>query len=127
MSEPLSLALVGLGGYGNGYVAALLDGQDRGSVRLVAGIDPAPQSCTRLGELRARQVPIYPSLDAFFNDATADLLVICSPIQYHASQTCLALNHGVHVLCEKPLCATLDDANEMRAARDRAGKLVAIG
>jgi predicted dehydrogenase len=127
MSEPLALAMVGLGGYGNGYVAALLDGQDRADVRLVAGVDPAPASCNRLGELRARQIPIYSSLDAFFKQATADLVVICSPIQYHASQTCLALNHGVHVLCEKPLCATLDDANEMRAARDRAGKLVAIG
>ncbi|HSV16743.1 MAG TPA: Gfo/Idh/MocA family oxidoreductase [Tepidisphaeraceae bacterium] len=127
MSKPLSLALVGLGGYGNGYVSALLDHWDRGDVRLIAGVDPMPTTCARLAEVQARQVPIYPSLDAFFKDATADLVLICSPIQYHASQTCLALNHGVNVLCEKPLCATLDDAGEMLSARDRAGKLVAIG
>lgn len=127
MSQPLTLALVGIGGYGNGYVNALLDAPQSDGFRLVAGIDPSPGSCNRLGELRTRQVPIYGSLDDFFAQGQADLIVISSPIQFHAMQTCAALARGSNVLCEKPLCATLDEARQMKEAQQAAGKLVAIG
>lgn len=127
MSNAISLALVGIGGYGNGYVNALLDSPNPDGFRLVAGIDPSPSTCQRLAELRSRDVPIYPSLEAFHAAGRAELVIISSPIQFHARQTVAALAQGSHVLCEKPLCATLDEAKQMREARDAAGKLVAIG
>lgn len=125
--QQTSVVLVGLGGYGGVYVSALLDGAPEG-VRIAGAVDPAPERCERLAELQARGVPLFASLEEFYAAGlTAELAAIASPIHYHCPLTCLALEHGSHVLCEKPLAATPAQAEEMRRARDRAGKAVAIG
>jgi predicted dehydrogenase len=67
MRDMISLALVGIGGYGNSYVSALLDAPpaELAQFRWTAAIDPAPQSCRRLGELESRGVRVFRSLDDF--------------------------------------------------------------
>jgi predicted dehydrogenase len=127
--RPISLALVGIGGYGNAYVNMNLDAppESRASYEVVAAIDPNPAACRRLDELKARGVPIFPSLENFYESHRADLAVLSTPIALHAPQTALACERGSHVLCEKPLCATLEDAALMRDARDRFNRHVAIG
>jgi len=129
MRDMISLALVGIGGYGNSYVSALLDAQpsEQRTFRWTAAIDPSPQSCRRLGEVETRGVRIFRSLEDFYESNRADLVIISTPLHLHARQTCDALAHGSHVLCEKPLCVTPDDAIDMARARDAAGKQVAIG
>src|SRR5581483_3689058 len=127
MSEPISIALVGIGGYGNNFVNALLDAPANRGVRFAGTVDPSPASCRRLAEIQERKIPLYPTLEAFYERDRADLVIISSPIQYHATQTCLALSKGSHVLCEKPLCVTIEQARQMRDMRDRTRKIVAIG
>ena len=63
MSEAISIALVGIGGYGNTYVNALLDAPNQDDFRLVGVADPSPQLCRRLEALVARRVPVYPSVE----------------------------------------------------------------
>ena len=125
----ISLALVGIGGYGNSYVNALLDAppEHAQAFRWTAAIDPSPKSCRRLGELESRGVRLFPSLEAFHATERVDLALISTPLHLHATQTCQALAHGSHVLCEKPLCVTPADAAEMTRARDAAKRQVAIG
>jgi predicted dehydrogenase len=121
------IALVGIGGYGEGYVRELLQASvDRG-VHLVAGVDPAPERCRLIHEFYRAGIPIYASLEDFFTRDQADLVIISSPIQLHAAQTCLSLAQGSHVLCEKPVCVTIQDARRMAEAERQSGKLVAIG
>ena len=127
MMRPVSLDLVGIGGYGNTYVNMVLDGWERRTFDLVAAIDPNPAACRRLDELKARRIALHPSLESFYESRRADLVVLSTPIALHAPQTALACARGSHVLCEKPLCATLEDATAMRDARDRFGRHVAIG
>ena len=122
-----TVALSGIGGYGEVYGKALLEEGESHGLTLTGCIDPYPASCSYLGELRARHIPVYASLDAFYREQTADLLCISAPIHLHAEQTCQALAHGSHVLCEKPLCATLAEAGSMEEARRAAGREVAIG
>jgi len=76
-------------------------------------VEPFPEKCERLQELHSRNIPIYHSLEQFYNKHTADLAVISSPIQYHCTQSCLAVSQGSYVLCEKPLCATVAEAQQM--------------
>jgi len=127
MVRPVSIALVGIGGYGNTYVNMVLDGWERRTFDLVAAIDPNPAACRRLDELKTRRIALYPSLETFYESHRADLVVLSTPIALHAPQTALACARGSHVLCEKPLCATLEDATAMRGARDRFERHVAIG
>jgi predicted dehydrogenase len=128
---PLDIVLAGIGGYGMIYLSSLLDSPDPGRFRLAAAVDPAPERCGRLAELRALGIPVFPSLDELpaggGRDGGETLVVISSPIHRHAGQTCLALSRGCHVLCEKPAAATVQDVDRMIAARDRAGKIAAVG
>ncbi len=119
--------LVGLGGYGNGYVDAILDHGDAMGMELVGAVDPLPAGCRRLDEVRARVGTIHPDLAGFHAAADADLAVISAPIQYHAPYTIAALEAGSHVLCEKPVAASLDDALAMAEAADASRRMVAIG
>ena len=127
MSRPVSIVLVGIGGMGSVYVQALL-ANEAGEAHTIAGaVDPSPERCPQLGELRSRGVAIYPTLEEFYRQGAAELAVISSPIQFHADQTCLALEHGSHVLCEKPIAATIQEARRMLQAEQRSVRWVAVG
>src|SRR5262245_57401426 len=65
MGNELSIALVGIGGYGIHYVTPLLDAVNTNSFQLVGAIDPTPAACKRIADLEARRVPIFSSLDDF--------------------------------------------------------------
>ena len=56
-----------------------------------------------------------------------DAIVVCSPAGTHAEVVIDALAAGLHVFVEKPMCITVDDADAIVAARDRAGKVVQVG
>jgi predicted dehydrogenase len=55
-------------------------------------------------------------------DAEIDLVDVGTPNNQHKDMTLAALEAGKHVLCEKPLAATLSDAREMRDAARKAKK-----
>jgi len=123
----VKVALIGIGGYGAFYASQLVTASIEHNVELVAGIDPYPERSPALSALRAENIPIFTSLDEFYRQNWADLVVIAAPIHLHAPLTVHALEHGSNVLCEKPLCAVLDDADRMEEAEQRFGKFVAIG
>ena len=126
MPEKTTVALVGAGGYGQYYANELLHNhQDR--IQLVGVIDPYAERSPHIDELRARQIPLYDNLSAFFKVTAAQLVCIASPIQLHAPQTIQALEQGANVLCEKPLCATIQDALRMVQAAENASGFAAIG
>jgi predicted dehydrogenase len=56
-----------------------------------------------------------------------DAVVVCSPHGTHAEVVLAALDAGLHVFTEKPMCITLADADAIVEARDRAGKVVQVG
>ncbi len=56
-----------------------------------------------------------------------DAVVVCGPNKLHAPQTLDALKAGLHVLCEKPMATTRQDAKKMIAAARKAKKYLMIG
>jgi predicted dehydrogenase len=142
VNESVSVILVGIGGYGEVYLSALVDELRRGRCRLTAAVDPSPERCSRLAELRSQGVPIHASLEELpapiraraeargtppASTGAVELVVISSPIHLHCPHTCQALARGSYVLCEKPVAATIQEVDQMIEARDRAGRFVAIG
>lgn len=92
------------------------------------GCDPDRDSSVE-GEIRGREyaaqfglecVDTYEELFAWGPDA----VVICSENTRHRADTELALSHGAHVLCEKPLATSAADAQAMCEAAERAGKIL---
>lgn len=127
MNSKISIVLVGIGGYGNTYVGALLNHQERDDFYIAGIVDPYPRGCDHYDELKGMGIPVYSKLEDFYAEHRADLAVIASPIQFHYEQCLLALAKGSHVLCEKPISARIQDALEMERAGQRAGKILAIG
>lgn len=127
MPEPATIVLAGIGGYGEVYLAALLDEPAHTACRLVAAVDPAPEQSARAAQLRALDIPIFSSLDQFYAHARADLAVLSTPIHFHCPHTCLALARGSDVLCEKPAAATVQEVDRMLEAERHARRRVAVG
>ncbi len=70
-----------------------------------------------------------PSLHADYRGllGEVDALVVCSPAGTHAEIVLAALDAGLHVFVEKPMCITLSDADAIVEARDRSGRVVQVG
>lgn len=127
MKEQTDVLLVGIGGYGSVYADAMLDRGEENKAVLCGVVEPRPEGYGRYGEIMRRGIPVYDSMDRFYETHTADLTVISSPIHHHKRQTVKALEHGSNVLCEKPMCAGVEDGYEMIRQRDKACKMVNIG
>jgi predicted dehydrogenase len=56
-----------------------------------------------------------------------DAVVVCTPPHVHAEISIAALEAGKHVLCEKPLCRTLQEAEAMLAAAARTSRVLKCG
>lgn len=125
--EPISLALSGIGGMGAVYLQALFEKLGNEIFRIEGVVDPLPEKSPHFDRLEALGIPIYPSLESLYRRHAAEFAIISSPIHFHAPQTCLALEHRSHVLCEKPVAAAIQEARLMADARDLAGRWVAIG
>src|SRR3989440_2078143 len=69
----------------------------------------------------------YEDHRVLLDEGGVDAVVVSAPAATHAEVTIDALDSGVHVFVEKPLCITLADADRIVAARDRAGKVVQVG
>lgn len=62
-------------------------------------------------------------IELICNDPEIDAVTIASTNDSHASQAIMALNHGKHVFCEKPLAMNDDEAIRMLNAAERSGKV----
>lgn len=75
-------------------------------------------------ELRAKQWGIWPKiytdLDQVLNDSNVDAVELLVPHHLHLPMTVASLDAGKHVSCQKPMCGSIAEANQMIAAADRA-------
>ena len=69
----------------------------------------------------------YGSYAEMLSDPRIDAVSVCTSNDTHAGISILALDSGKHVLCEKPMATTLDEAQQMIAAARRNGKYLMIG
>jgi 1,5-anhydro-D-fructose reductase (1,5-anhydro-D-mannitol-forming) len=63
----------------------------------------------------------HASIEALLADPKVDAVYISTTNELHKAQTLAAAAAGKHVLCEKPLALTLEDARDMVAACKKAG------
>jgi phthalate 4,5-cis-dihydrodiol dehydrogenase len=70
---------------------------------------------------REFQAETYLSAEALCENPYVDVVYIATPNQFHIEHALLALEKGKHVLVEKPMTLTLDDADVMIEAADRHG------
>lgn len=68
------------------------------------------------------------SVEDLLADPNVDVVAVCSPPQFHASQVIAAMEAGKKaVLCEKPFATTPEEAAQIAAASERTGVPVLVG
>ncbi|WP_059019090.1 Gfo/Idh/MocA family protein [Vibrio coralliirubri] len=63
----------------------------------------------------------YDSLDALANDNTVEAVYIASPNSLHCEQSILMMEHGKHVICEKPVASNIGEATRMFEVAQKNG------
>ncbi len=102
--------------------------------RAIAAIDGAEivavlARSTQAREAAAQALPrarLYADYAAMLADAAIDVVNIVLPNHAHAQAAVAALDAGKHVFLEKPLGLSLGECDAVRAAAQRAGRLVAV-
>src|SRR5215469_8091581 len=115
---PLRVGLIGCGGIAvSAHVPALQQLRSLVEVASVSDIrPPAAESVART--LGCDWTADYRVL---LDDASIDAVIICTPEFAHAEQAVAAAESGKHVLCEKPMARTLEQADAMLRAAESAG------
>ncbi len=92
---------------------------------LAAVCDISPGLVKRVGD-RYRVEHRYTDATEMIASATLDCVLVLNSDEYHAECTVAALDAGLDVLVEKPMCLSPREAEEIIAARDRSGKTVMV-
>jgi 1,5-anhydro-D-fructose reductase (1,5-anhydro-D-mannitol-forming) len=77
-------------------------------------------------EFELENAACFSRSDELFASGLVDAVAICTPNDLHHPQTIAACKAGLHVLCEKPMAASLDEATDMIEAARAAGVVLQI-
>lgn len=118
----LKAAVVGVGAMGRHHARVYHELED---VELVAVVDANAETARKVGRLWG--VPAYDSCEHLMSEVKPDLVSVATPTVLHYETVLCMIDRGVHVLVEKPIAATLDEAEEMTEGARRQGVLLSIG
>ncbi len=115
--RPVRIGLIGAGGIAGAHVAGILRNPEKAVLAAVA--DPVTEAAEkRAGDTGAA---IYPDNRQMLAEADIDAVDICLPHHLHRDAVVAAAEAGKHVLCEKPLCLSPDEAASIAEAVEKSG------
>ncbi|MET9240813.1 Gfo/Idh/MocA family oxidoreductase [Nonomuraea sp. NPDC003709] len=114
----LSIGLIGCGNISRSHLRGYLAVPDEAAVTAVADVDldTATERAQQAGGAQA-----YRSYERMLEEAPVDAVDICLPHHLHADAVIAAAKAGKHILCEKPLCLTIAEAERIADAVGTAG------
>ncbi|MFF4304737.1 Gfo/Idh/MocA family protein [Streptomyces sp. NPDC001601] len=119
------VAVIGTGSIVSGsHLPALTAHADRAA--LVAAVDVDQTRLDAFRELAGGDVAGYTSVDDMLDAVRPDLVLVGTPPSLHREQTVAALKAGAWVLCEKPLCLSLAEYDEIAAAEAASGGYASV-
>ena len=122
----LNVAIVGTGNISHNHIQSYLEFGQRCNIVALVDIYPekAQEKKERYGLSEAR---VYESHQQMLSsEPHLDIVDVCTPPYVHADITIDALHAGCHVLCEKPMAASLEECDAMIAAQQASGKTLSI-
>ncbi|MEF3354788.1 Gfo/Idh/MocA family oxidoreductase [Paenibacillus sp. GYB006] len=125
MSKTVKVAIIGCGGIANGKHMPALSKQK--NVEMIAFCDieksRAEEAAEKFGVEGAK---VYTDYNELLKDQSIDIVHVCTPNDSHSVITVAALEADKHVMCEKPMAKTTEQAQEMIDAAKRTGKKLSI-
>jgi len=122
----LKVGIIGCGGIANGKHMPALAKLD--TIEMAAFCDIVEERAQKAAkEFGIPDAKVYTDYKELLADKSIDVVHVCTPNKSHADITVYALEAGKHVMCEKPMAKTADDARRMLEAAKRTGKKLSIG
>lgn len=123
MDRPaVRIAVVGTGLIGPRHAASIVRSAH---ATLCCVVDPGPQAQAVADELG---VPLFASIqDMLDSDRRPDAALVCTPNHTHAAVAAPLLRHAIPVLVEKPLAATIPDAQHLLRLAAQSGSKLLVG
>lgn len=120
MSQPIRTAVIGAGAFGRNHLRVLSQLPES---QLVAVVDTDPAR----RDAAAQQYGCAAYADVAEIPGGAEAAVVAVPTQFHAAVASQLLQAGVDVLVEKPLTATIAEADELVALAEQHGRILQVG
>lgn len=122
-TRAVRVALIGCGNIAaKGHIPAY---EELPNASITAVCDGVAELAAAAGELTGATV--YTDFDELMASEDIDAVDICTPPWTHAELAIKAAQAGKHVLCEKPIAPSLEDADAMIAAAAAAGVTLMVG
>jgi predicted dehydrogenase len=118
VTHPVRVGLIGAGNIAGAHIAGYLRNPEH--VAVVAIADPITENAARRAEA-AGGAAVYADYLTMLEQSELDAVDICLPHHLHKDAIVAAARAGKHVLCEKPLCLTPEEAVEISAAVEASG------
>ncbi len=124
MTQQVRAVLVGCGGMSHAWLDAAAKIP---AVKIVGLVDINDEAArTRREKFKLDDAVVGTDLPAVVAKVRPDVVFDCTVPEAHAPVTLAALQHGCHVLGEKPLADSMENAHRMVAAAKKAGKIYAV-
>ena len=120
----LRIGIIGTGGIAHSHIASYLKQDD---VEVVAGADLIPGKAAEFFKSHNVEAKDFVDYKEMIDTMNLDAVSVCTYNTTHAECTIYALEHGLHVLLEKPMTVTLDEAIYICRAEKKSGKVLTIG
>ena len=118
----LNIAIVGTGIIGNSHIKAIQELQD---CRLCALCDVNEEVVAELSS--QHNVPYFLDYKQIPGSVDVDAVILNLPHFLHCEASVFFLEHGIHVLVEKPMANTVEECDRMIEAAEKSGKKLAVG
>ncbi|MCL4880106.1 MAG: Gfo/Idh/MocA family oxidoreductase [Anaerolineae bacterium] len=119
----LKAAVIGVGSIGRNH--ARVYSEINNDIELVAVVDTHAETAKQVGNMR--HVPAYSDIEAMLDREKPDVVSVAVPTETHLEIARLAIERGIHVLVEKPIASTVEEAHAMIDLAERAGVVLAVG
>ena len=125
-SKKVRVGIIGTGWIADAHMVSYLNQPD---VEIVAGADLVEGKAEAFFEKHGVEAKCYLSHKEMLDDESLklDAVSICTYNRTHAECAIYALQKGINVMLEKPMCVTLEEALEIRKAEKESGKVISIG
>ncbi len=120
MSDILRIGVIGAGHFGR-FHAQKIAGSRRAA--LVGLADANPERAALVG----RELGGVPAMDVAALLDTAEAVIVATPAEAHFELAARALERGRHVLVEKPIAATLEQADRLAGLARAQGRVLQVG
>lgn len=125
LSKKVRVGIIGTGWIAEAHVGELKKMPD---VEIVAGADLVPGKAEAFfKKFEVEGVKCYPSHKELCDAGEVDAVCVCTYNATHAECAIYALEKGINVMLEKPMCVTLEEAVAIRKAEKASGKVLTIG